>query len=707
MKCLLMLYIFIRVMLSARKATGACPLKDRVLKSSGKQSLPHHVPLVPSHTCEKYKTWDEQQFAGAVSAIQDRGFTVRRAAEEYGIPKSTLHDRLSGKHLPGFRSGPERYLTDEEESELEEFLIGCASVGFAKSRIQVMELVQEVMRHKGRNVSVSHGWWESFSKRHPNITLRTASPLSYARIVGSNPNIIGRYFDLLECTLQENELHDKPSQIFNLDETGMPLQPTPPRVVAERGMKNPSAPVSGDRSQITVLACCSASGYVLPPFVIFDRLNLRPELTDGEVPGTIYGLSRKGWIDGELFELWFCRHFLSYAPQVRPLLLLMDGHSSHYQPAVITRAAEEGVILFTLPPHTSHLTQPLDKGCFGPLKKHWQQECWQYTTKNPGKVVSRYQFSKLFRAAWEKGMTMNNIISGFRYTGIFPFSRSAVLKGSSCVVDEKGKQLSLPERTGLQYIPFYSPLKPTHTTPISARPIVFDADEMELYQKRFEEGYDLPDKRYQRWVKMYHPKHHYSESSPTQLNSPTEVQRCSPMTLRLSAEPEFSSCHSDTSVDPVHSSTPLCGNKTLPRSSFLSKLLADKMPSITYPPKRPMGESRVLTSAENLSNIREKERKKKEESELKERKRIERAQKKIAVEREKERKKLERQLKHLPPVRCKYYIVTLSSFNIYMHTSATKVSRLHISHQAHNKALPSRANIRGKTSCFLVCSSMN
>jgi hypothetical protein len=440
-------------MLRTKEATGACPLKDRVFKSSGRQSLPHHAPLT-SNTHVKYKVWSEECFSNAMSAVQERGLSVRRAAEELDVPKSTLHDRLCGKHLPGLRSGPERYLSDEEENE---FLIGCASVGFAKSRFQVIELVQELMRHKGRNVSVSHGWWESFRKRHPNIALRTASPLSYARMVGSNPLILSRYFDLLEQTLQENELHDKPSQIFNLDETGMPLDPTPPHVIAGKGTKNPPAPASGDRSQITVLACCSAR-YALPPFVIFDRLSLRPELTDGEVPGTIYGLSRKGWIDSELFELWFFRHFLAHAPPVRPLLLLMDGHSSHYQPAVIIRAAEEGIILFTLPPHTSHLTQPLDKGCFRPLKKHWRQECWQYITSNPGKVVTRYQFSKLFRVAWEKGLTLTNCISGFRTTGIFPFNRSAVDQSGSCGIGEKEKRLSLPQRTGLQFIPLYIPL---------------------------------------------------------------------------------------------------------------------------------------------------------------------------------------------------------------------------------------------------------
>ena len=46
-----------------------------------------------------------------------------------------------------------------------------------------------------------------------------------------------------------------------------------------------------------------------------------PDLTKGEVPGTIYGLSQKVWVDGELFDLWFSRHFLLHTPPVYPLLV--------------------------------------------------------------------------------------------------------------------------------------------------------------------------------------------------------------------------------------------------------------------------------------------------------------------------------------------------------------------------------------------------
>ena len=198
---------------------------------------------------------------------------------------------------------------------------------------------------------------------------------------------------MLEDTLKENGIFNNPMRIYNCDETGMPLNPKGVKVVAKTGSKNVSS-ISGDtKTQITVLACTCATGIALPPLVIFDRKTLNPEMTVGEIPGTLYGLSKTGWINRELFFQWFYRYFLVYCPPIRPLLLLMDGHSSHYCPDVITA---EKVILFTLPPHTTHLAQPLDVGCFSPLKSCWKQVCHNFYKRNPGRVVSRYDFSHLF-----------------------------------------------------------------------------------------------------------------------------------------------------------------------------------------------------------------------------------------------------------------------------------------------------------------------
>ena len=94
--------------------------------------------------------------------------------------------------------------------------------------------------------------------------------------------------------------------------------------------------------------------------------------TKHEVSGSCYGVSDKGWVDQGLFHHWLKVHFLVNAVSRRPLLLLLDGHSSHFEPQSIEFAKENGVVIFRLPPHTTHECQLLDVGLFGPLKKHWQ-----------------------------------------------------------------------------------------------------------------------------------------------------------------------------------------------------------------------------------------------------------------------------------------------------------------------------------------------
>ena len=374
---------------------------------------------------EFYKQWDDDAMSRAMKAVLETGMSVRRAATEYNVPKSTLNDRIQGKVIHGCRSGPLRYLTEAEEEELLRFLIRSASIGYPKSRNAVIALVQRACNNKGLSVTVTHGWWEGFCRRNPSIVLRAPAQLSLARAKASDPEVFEHYFDLLESTLTEYDISDKPMQIFNMDETGVPLSPDLPKGVFKKGSKA-VAVTSGDKSQLTVVACVSAGGFCIPPMVILDRKTLHPDMTIGELPGTIYGLSSKGWIDSELFNMWFNSHFLRYAPPVRPLLLLMDGHSTHFCPETIRLASEQDVIIFTLPPNTTHLAQPLDKGCFGPFKAEWKKVCHEHLVKE-GRVVTRYSFSQLFGQAWMRSMTIKNIMAGFRVTGVYPLDRSKLL----------------------------------------------------------------------------------------------------------------------------------------------------------------------------------------------------------------------------------------------------------------------------------------
>ena len=104
------------------------PLKSRIVRSSA-ISCTIQNPLMPSRP----KRWDDTQLQKACQDVY-KGQAVRRVALNYGIPKSTLHDRISGKVTPGAKSGPPAYLSAEEEDELVPFLNGCSSIGYARSK---------------------------------------------------------------------------------------------------------------------------------------------------------------------------------------------------------------------------------------------------------------------------------------------------------------------------------------------------------------------------------------------------------------------------------------------------------------------------------------------------------------------------------------------------------------------------------------------
>lgn len=378
----------------------------------------------PDTVRERRKVWSEGAMERALKDVTNGVLGVRRAALEYNIPKSTLSDRVSGRVRPGATSGAPRYLDAEEEEEVVRWITGCAEVGCTKSVREVRAVVSAIVAKKFgvASINISHGWWDKFRQRHPELVLRTGEAVAYRRAVAVNKETIYHYFDLLEATLQSNGLLDRPSLVFNADESGMPLSHHPGKRGGIRGMKRVCTVTSGVKTQVTVLCCISASGCAIPPLVIFQRKSLLKGLTVGEVPGTMYGLNpQSGWIDGEIFKEWFVRHFLVYAPAGRPLLLLVDGHSSHFNPAFIREAANHGVVVFCQPPNTTHVSQPLDSTCFRSLKAFWIDTCDECMCQNPGKVVTLYQFSKLFASAFfMKAMTPRNISSSFRVTGVFP-----------------------------------------------------------------------------------------------------------------------------------------------------------------------------------------------------------------------------------------------------------------------------------------------
>ena len=564
------------------------PLQSRTVRSKCKTTV--NVPIPPQRL-PTYRGYSTISIEKAYKAVISGEMSLRKAAEEYGIPRSTLHNKVKGKVAINVKSGTKKHLTDEEKAKLVEFLAGCASIGYAKSRKEVQAIAQQIVMHRDpqNTVEITKGWWDSFRCRHPEIKLRQAEPLSYARAVATDVQVIEKYFNLLAEILEDNGLTRCPGQVFNCDETGMPLAHKPPKVASLASQKHPYAITASEKAQITVLACASASGYAMPPMVIFDRKHLQVEMTRDEIPGTFYGLSETGWMDAELFEEWFNSHFLVHAPSVRPLLLLLDGHSSHYNPRLLRTAAEKGVILFCLPPHTTHLLQPLDNGAFSSLKNHWQRECQQFYAKHPGKVLNRRNFMSVFHKAWIHGMTISNVMASFRSVGVYPVDKQVVLSQLS------HESSSSPSRDiTIPYVPFCTPRKSaggTHTprSTESLDHITFTSSEIECFQARMSESNDT---QYALWKETFYPR----------ANAP-------------------------------------------PRDGVLEVILKRPTPPAHHKVQSHSTCGRVLTSQQCIQEMAEKEEKKKRIEEEKEEKRREREKKKKEREEENKKKRQEKERK--------------------------------------------------------------
>ncbi len=142
----------------------------------------------------------------------------------------------------------------------------------------------------------------------------------------------------------------------------------------------------------------------------------------------LYAKSDSGWINSELFLTWLKKIFLKYVVSQRPVLLLIDGHKSHITLDAIDLCQENDIILFCLPPHTTHALQPLDVSVFKSLKDRYAKAVRSLSFSKKNFVVSKRVFSKVLKGPFEQAFSIPNIKAGFAKSGIFPLNRDAIAK---------------------------------------------------------------------------------------------------------------------------------------------------------------------------------------------------------------------------------------------------------------------------------------
>ena len=221
---------------------------------------------------------------------------------------------------------------------------------------------------------------------------------------------------------------------------------------------------------------------------------------DGCVAGAFFGKSEKGWITTELFYGWLANHFVAHIPPSRPVVLLVDGHSTHIDIEISKFCQQNDIFLYCLPAHSSHITQPLDVGFYGPLKQSWRKAVTDYATENFGKSVTKQTFAGVFKQAWEKTVKVSTIVNSFRSAGIYPVDFTA-LRGAKLAPAALYKA-EVPSKQSSSDLSTCPECKPNEAA-LEALEKAMDRETQEKFTTRYEEGYDLEtDELYVVWAKL-------------------------------------------------------------------------------------------------------------------------------------------------------------------------------------------------------------
>ena len=201
---------------------------------------------------------------------------------------------------------------------------------------------------------------------------------------------------------------------------------------------------------------------MLPPFLVLQaRIYLPSWYTQTGLPlDWAIKTSTNGWTDNNIALEWL-KHFDKHTKgctKGKYRMLVLDGHKSHELAEFQEYCRSHDIISICLPPHSSHLTQPLDVACFGPLKRAYSREIELYM-KARVNHITKTEFLIAFKNAFLKSISQQNAQSGFRGAGIIPFNPEAVL----LKLDVKLRTPSPPESPSLPAAPWVSqtPQNPT------------------------------------------------------------------------------------------------------------------------------------------------------------------------------------------------------------------------------------------------------
>jgi len=356
----------------------------------------------------------------------------------------------TGFSVPALRSAYHRHRGDAGHAhgnalltaEQDAILVGVAQAfsvnNLALSVLQIQALVKSRF-----SVDVSSDWvsrWVASHRR--SLSLRACKALADKRAGPAVMEGTQAFCGELELFLESHSF--APDAVFNYDETRLVQRGGNMTTMRVETAEKDRANVRSTRGNTvaSLLPFVSASGAVfLSVYVLkgkFGEDGSGPvNFTLEQAPRTsrrawprFYCWTETGYLDGPCFRAvidLFADEWRTCNPG-REALLFGDQLGAHRQPETIASALEKGVYLFSLPPNTSHINQPLDEPPFGGLKR-------DAATGNEQGILDALVSGTsvrdtLLSAAYveeRRTLTPQSIVCAFRRCALWPFNASAML----------------------------------------------------------------------------------------------------------------------------------------------------------------------------------------------------------------------------------------------------------------------------------------
>jgi hypothetical protein len=282
------------------------------------------------------------------------------------------------------------------------------------------------------------------------------------RVLCSDQGVIRPWFDLVQNVKAKCGIQDEDT--YNFDETGftMGIGNGVKVVTASERRSEPIGVQQRDREWVTLIAAINAMGWAIAPYLIFKAKNHDASWYPDLKPQWRIGVSDNGWTTNDIGVAWL-RHFVEQIKGRRVgshVLLIIDGHESHKSLAFQDLCKENKIVTLCMPPHSSHILQPLDVGCLAPLKRAYSKEIRVLALDHIGRIDKK-AFIATFAKVFEQAFSKANITASFKATGLVPNDPLVVLSN----LDVKVRTPTPPLLGQLQW----NPKTPTNANEIQAQ----------------------------------------------------------------------------------------------------------------------------------------------------------------------------------------------------------------------------------------------